>query len=87
MVGANRRRPQSTKQAKQLLNKPRQPISQLPRGSRSQQRAEDQAQIERTEMNQQALQNVLMSSQMCSSHSPGVVAVRKAPFDQFASLL
>jgi hypothetical protein len=85
-VAALRTHPQSTKRAKQLRKKPGKPIPQLPRRSRSQQRAEDQTQIERADMNQQALQNILMPSQMRASHSSGVVAVRKAPFDQLASL-
>ena len=37
-------------------------------------------------MNQQSLENVLVSSQMRPSHSTRIVAVRKAPLDQLASL-
>jgi len=85
-MAALRTHPQSTKRAKQSRKKSCKPIPQLARRSRSQQRAEDQTQIERADMNQQALQNILMSSQMRASHSSGVVAVRKARFDQFASL-
>jgi hypothetical protein len=61
-------------------------ISPFSRGTRSQQAAEDQAQIERADMKQQSLEDVLMPAQMGPSHSTGIVAMREASLDQFAAL-
>ena len=61
-------------------------ISQFSWRTRSQQIAEDQAQIERSDVNQKSLENVLVSPQMRPSHPTGIVAVREAPLDQFPSL-
>jgi hypothetical protein len=37
-------------------------------------------------VNQQSLENVLVPSKMGPSHCTGIVTVREAPLDQFASL-
>src|SRR2546426_675104 len=73
-------------QPRKCKNKRRKPISQLPGSAGSQQRAEDQAQIERPDVNQLALEDVGMPSEVPLSHPAGVVAMRKAPLDQRASL-
>ena len=74
-------------QEQQKHKKKRRPtVSQLPWGTRSQQAAEDQAQIERADVNQQSLENVLMPAQMGPSHSTGIVAMREASLDQFTAL-
>jgi hypothetical protein len=58
-------------------------ISQLSRSARPQKRAKDQTQIERTDVNQQSLENVRVSSQMRPSHSAGIVAMRETALEQF----
>src|SRR5262249_11462128 len=68
-------------------NKGRFAIPQLPRRSRSQNLAENQAQVERADVNQLSLQNVLSPAQVCSSHSAGFVAVGKGPLYQLSALL
>src|SRR2546427_8894636 len=73
-------------QPRKCKNKRRKPISQLPGSAGSQQRAEDQAQIERPDVNQLAIENVAMSSSMRPSHPAGVVVMRKDPLDQRACL-
>jgi len=75
---------QATKEEK---NKREPSISQFSWGTRSQQGAEDQAQIERPDVNQKSLENVLVSPQMRPSHPTRVVAVRKAPLDQLITCL
>lgn len=60
-------------------------VPPLPRGSRTQQLAQDQAQVEGADMNQLPLQNVLLSAQVRAPHAAGVVAVREAAFHQLAA--
>ncbi len=58
-IGAHRGAPE---QPRKYKNKRRKPISQLSGSAGSQQGAEDQAQIERPDVNQLALEDVGMSS-------------------------
>jgi hypothetical protein len=60
-------------------------VFQLARRTRSQQLAQNQAQVERSDMDQLPLQNVLPSSEMAAPHAARLVAVRKAAFDQLAA--
>jgi hypothetical protein len=60
-------------------------VSPLPRRARTQQLAQDQAQVERAHMDQLPLQNVLVSAQVRAPHAAGVVAVREAAFHQLAA--
>src|ERR1700681_1062044 len=50
--------------------------------TRSQQLAQNQAQVERSYMDQLPLQNVLPPPQMTAPHAARLVAVREAAFDQ-----
>ena len=59
-------------------------IIPLPRSACAQQAAEDQAQIESCNVDQLALEDVVMLAQMGAPHAPGVVAVSEAAFHQFA---
>jgi len=47
---------------------------------------EDQAQIERTDVNQQSFKNVPVTSEMGPSHSASIIAMCKASLDQLAAL-
>jgi len=58
-------------------------ISQLSRSARPQKRAKDQTEIERSNVNQQSLENVRASWQMRPSHSAGIVAMRETALEQF----
>ncbi|HZL65971.1 MAG TPA: hypothetical protein VFC29_01430 [Candidatus Limnocylindrales bacterium] len=60
-------------------------VSPLPRRARTQHLAQDQAQVERADMNQLPLQNVLVSAQVRAPHPAGLVAVREAAFHQLAA--
>jgi hypothetical protein len=60
-------------------------VPPLPRGSRTQQLAQDQAQVESPHMDQLPLQNVLVTTQMGAPHTTRVVAMRKAAFHQLAA--
>jgi len=51
----------------------------------SQHRAHEQTQVESANVNQQALEYILLPSQMRSSHPTRLVAVREASFHEFAS--
>src|ERR1039458_815813 len=53
-------------------------IFPLPRRARTQQLAQDQAQVEGSHVDQLPLQNVLVSAQMGASHTTCLVAVGKA---------
>ena len=46
----------------------------------------NQAEIECADVNQLPLEDVLVSAQMSSPHSSGIVTMREAPLDQLASL-
>src|SRR5438309_2169359 len=61
-------------------------VSQLPRSACADQRTENQAEIECADVNQLPLEDVLVSAQMSSPHSSGIVTMREAPLDQLASL-
>jgi hypothetical protein len=65
-------------------HEPAQAISQFPWRARSQQLAQDQAQVERAHMNQLSLQHVVASAQMATSHPTRLVAVREAALHQLA---
>jgi len=60
-------------------------VFQLAWRTRSQQLAQNQTQVERSDMDQLPLQNVLSSSQMAAPHAARLVAVREAAFDQLAA--
>jgi hypothetical protein len=60
-------------------------VSQFARRARTQQLAQDQAQIERAHMDQLPLQNVFVSAQMTTPHPSRLVAVREAALDQLAA--
>jgi len=55
------------------------------RGVPPQKLAQNQAQVERSYMDQLPLQNVLSPSQMAAPHATRLVAVRKAAFDQLTA--
>ena len=61
-------------------------VFQLSRSACTDQRTENQAEIECADMNQLPLEDVLVAAQMSSPHSSGIVTVREAPLDQLASL-
>jgi predicted RNA methylase len=56
-------------------------VVQLARRARTQQFAQDQAQIERAHVDQLPLQNVFVSAQMATPHPARLVAVREAALD------
>jgi hypothetical protein len=60
-------------------------VSQLSRGARAQEFAQDQAQIERAHVDQLPLQNVFVSAQMATPHAARLVAVREAALHQLAA--
>ena len=60
-------------------------VSQLSRRARTQQLAQDQAQVESTHMNQLSLQNVVSSAQVAAPQAARLVAVREAAFDELAA--
>ena len=60
-------------------------IFQLARRTRPQQLAQNQAQVERSYMDQLPLQNVLPPSEMAAPHAARLVAVREAAFDQLTA--
>ena len=66
-------------------NKAAEAVSQLPWRARSQQLAQDQAQIKRAHMDPLPLQNVFVSAQMATPHSARLVAVREAALHQLAA--
>ena len=72
-------------QQKNAYHEPAKTISQFSWRARTQQLAQDQAQVERAHMNQLPLQNVFASAQMATSHPTGLVAVREAALDQLAA--
>ena len=51
----------------------------------AQQLAQDQAQVERADMNQRPLQDILPPAQVAAPQTAGLVAVGKAALDQFAA--
>src|ERR1035438_7721751 len=60
-------------------------VFQLSWRSRAQQLAQDQAQVERADMNQLPLQDVLAPAQVTAPQAAGLVAVGKAALHQFAA--
>src|ERR1019366_9596600 len=60
-------------------------VFQLSWRARAQQLAQDQAQVERADMNQRPLQNILLPAQVTAPQTAGLVAVGKAALDQFAA--
>jgi len=59
----------------------------LPRSACAQQAAEEDAKIESCHMDHLPLEDVVMLAQMRAPHAAGVVAVREAAFQHFASPL
>ncbi len=74
---------QSASQALDRCPKPRKKALQASGRSKTHDLAHHQAQVEPGRVNQKALENVLLPSEMRSSHLSGVVAVGEAPLDQF----
>ena len=72
-------------QQKDLQNARAKAVSQLSRRARTQQLAQDQAQVERADVNQLPLQDVVPSPQVAAPHPTRLVAVREATLDQFAA--
>src|SRR3974390_2518464 len=72
-------------QIKNLQNARAKAVSQLARRARTQQLAQDQAQVEGANMNQLPLQNVVPSAQVAAPQPAGLVTVRKAAFHQLAT--
>src|ERR1019366_4456032 len=70
---------------KQAQNEACGSVFQLSWRSRAQQLAQDQAQVERADMNQLPLQDVLAPAQMAAPQAAGLVAVGKAAFHQLAA--
>ncbi len=60
-------------------------VSQLPRSARAEHLAQNQAQVERADMHQLPLQNVLPSPQMAAPHAARLVAMREAAFHHLAA--
>ena len=60
-------------------------VSQLPRRARSQQLPQNQAQVERSHVNQLPFQNVLPAPQIAAPQATRFVAVREAAFNQLAA--
>src|ERR1035441_768370 len=60
-------------------------VFQLARRARTQQLAQDQAQVEPAHMDQLPLQNVFVSAQMATPHPARLVAVREAALDELAA--
>src|SRR5437870_11322294 len=73
-------------EAFQHKNKQCETIFQLPWSAGTDQRTENQAEIECADMNQLAFEDVLMTSQMSPPHRSGIVTMREAPLDQLTSL-
>ena len=78
-VCAAGRRCVAKEQQKKSKKNRRMTVFPFSRSTRSQQATEYQAQIERADVNQQSLENVLVPAQMRPSHSTGIVAMREAP--------
>ena len=55
-------------------------VFQLPRRSRAQHLAEHEADIERADVNQLALENILRSAQCATSHPAGLIAMSETSF-------
>jgi hypothetical protein len=70
----------ASEQPEEPQNKLGGPVSQFPWRSCTQRLAQNQAEVERTDMNQQTLQDVLVPAQGASTHSTGFVAVGKTSF-------
>ncbi len=68
-------------QQKNAYHEPSKAVSQFPRRARTQQLAQDQAQIERAHMHQLPFQNVVVSAQMATPQRARLVAVREAALD------
>src|SRR6266446_8899300 len=73
--------PQAQQKAQKLGKYLSSSVLPLPRRARTQQFAQDQAQIERAYMDQLPLQNVFVSAQMATPHPSRLVAVREAALD------
>ena len=85
-VGAVVGLPEACKEVLEHKNKPGKAVLQLSRRTGTDQSAEDQAQIERADVNQLAFENILVTAQMSSPHGSGFVTMSEAPLDQLASL-
>ena len=66
-------------------NQPSGAVLPLSRRARAEQLAQNQAQVERADMNQLPLQNVLPSSQVAAPHAARFIAMREAAFHQLAA--
>jgi hypothetical protein len=77
--------PQTQQKARELRKQLPSKVSQLPRRARSQQFPQNQAQVERTHVDQLPFQNVFLAAQMAAPHSARLVAVREAALDQLAA--
>src|SRR5476649_1869369 len=77
---------QAANQALQHKNKQYTAVFQLPGCPRTDQRTENQAEVECADVNQLPLEYILVASQMSPPHCSGIVTMREAPFNQFASL-
>src|SRR5271157_2635313 len=75
----------SREQQQGLQNVRARAVSQLSRRARTQQLAQDQAQVERADVNQLPLQDVVPSPQVAAPHPARLVAVREAALDQLAA--
>ena len=72
-------------QQRNKKNKQASAVSPLPRRARSHQLAQDEAQVEGSDVDKLPLQNVSVSAQVGAPHATRVVAMRKAAFHQFAA--
>ena len=72
-------------QQKDLQNARAQAVSQLSRRARTQQLAQNQAQVEGADMNQLPLQDVVPSAQVAAPQAAGFVAMCEAAFHQLAT--
>src|ERR1019366_1416575 len=77
--------PQVQQKAQKLSKHSCNTVSPLPRRARTQQCAQDQAQIERAHVDPLPLQNVFVSAQMATPHRARLVAVREAALHEFAA--
>ena len=66
-------------------NQPSGAVLPLSRRAHAEQLAQNQAQVERADMNQLPLQNVLPSSQVAAPHAARFIAMREAAFHQLAA--
>jgi hypothetical protein len=70
---------------KKAQNKPYSPVSQLSRRPRAQHLPQYETDVECADVDQQALQNVVMPAQGRAPHPTRLITVGKAAFDEFSS--